>query len=219
MKIKMEKTNKIFVVGFYNSGKSTLIHSLDDKSIHIEKKLKRPGENGKTHTTTGFDLGRMIWARPNLNEETNGVIMSKTEFLRDKAEYSKWYIGNFELKGCPGQTQFTAVRKVIAKGSDGVIFLIDGCDMGNIGNALVILEETRVNLGNDIPMKIIANKSDRSDFQGSEMISNMVGEEVFEGSGKCQIGVKDGIIEVLKMTQSYGNLNQMPENEEAIQYV
>ena len=194
----MTDSTKIFVTGFFNSGKTTLIHTLDDKAISVEKKLAEEYEPGKTHTTTGFDLGRLVWARPNMNSETEGVIMSKTEYLRDINEYSGWYTTNVELKGSPGQTQFKTVRKILAKGCDGVIMLIDGCDLANIGNALVILEEIKVNFGPDVPLRIIANKSDRDDFHGGDMISDMIGDTVYEGSAKDNIGIKDAIIDVLK---------------------
>lgn len=208
---------KIYVTGFFNSGKSTLVHTLDGKAIHVEKELHKAYNVDKTHTTTGFDLGRLIWARPNLNFETEGVLMSKSEFLRDKNEYSGWYIKELELKGCPGQIQFSAVRKILSKGSDGVIFLIDGCDLANIGNALVILEETRANSGQNIPMRIIANKSDRDDYHGCEMISNMVGEQVFKGSAKYNIGIKDAIIQILKIVFNGPNENNLSEKEVAVQ--
>ena len=189
---------KIFVTGFFNAGKTTLIHTLDDKAISVEKKLAEEYEPGKTHTTTGFDLGRLVWARPNLNNETEGLIMSKTEYLRDINEYSGWYTMNIELKGSPGQTQFKTVRKILSKGCDGVIMLIDGCDLANIGNALVILEEIKINFGPAVPLRIIANKSDKEDFYGGEMISDMIGDMVYEGSAKDNIGIKDAIIEILK---------------------
>ncbi|MFX1477076.1 MAG: hypothetical protein ACFFCI_02985 [Promethearchaeota archaeon] len=190
---------KIFVTGFFNSGKTTLIHTLDNKAISVEKELNIPYDKDKTHTTTGFDLAKLVWVRPNLNYETNGLIMSKTEYLRDKDEYSGWHIMELELKGCPGQMQFASVRKILAKGSDGVIMLIDGCDLANIGNALVILEETKTSLGYNIPMKIIANKSDREDYHDIEMIKNLIGEEAYKGSAKCNIGIKDAIIVILKI--------------------
>ncbi len=171
----------------------------------------------KTTTTTGFDLGRLVWARPNLNIETAGVVMSKTEYLRDKDEYSGWHTKYVELKGSPGQMQFSAVRKILAKGSDGVIFLIDGCDLGNIGNALVVLEEIKAVLGPNIPMKLIANKSDRDDYHGSEMISNMIGTAVYEGSGMYNIGIKDAIIEVLKFILNGSNENDLSEKEAVAQ--
>jgi len=208
---------KIFITGFFNSGKTTLIHTLDDKAISVEKKLAKAYDDEKTHTTTGFDLARLVWARPNLDFKTDGVIMNKTEYLRDKNEYSGWHAVNLELKGCPGQMQFSAVRKILAKGNDGVILLIDGCDLMNIGNGLVILEETRVVLGQNIPIKIMANKSDREDFCGQEMISNMIGEPVYEGSAKCNIGIKDALIQVCKMIVNGINENSITNTEAIVE--
>ncbi len=212
-----ENKIKVFITGFFNSGKTTMIHTLDDKAISVEKKLNVPYDANKTHTTTGFDLARLIWARPNLDSGTVGVIMSKTEYLKEMNEYSGWHIKSIELKGSPGQMQFHSVRKILAKGSDGVIMLIDGCDLANIGNALVILEETKANLGLNIPIRIIANKSDREDFNGCEMISNMVGVDVYEASALCNIGVKDAIIEVLKMIVNEGCGRRLPEEEMAVE--
>ncbi|MHA1335656.1 MAG: GTPase [Promethearchaeota archaeon] len=187
---------KIFVTGFFNSGKSTLIHTLDSEAIHVEKKLRTPYENGKTHTTTGFDHGKIIWAKP--NENSDGVIMSNKEYFKDKKEYENWVITNIELKGTPGQIQYSSVRKALARGCQGVLFLIDGTDIDNIGNALVILEETKSYLGKEIPMVIIANKSDREDYHGCEFISNLIGEDVFPGSAKYNMGIKDAVIKLLR---------------------
>lgn len=202
---------KVFVSGFFNAGKTTLIHKLDSKAISVEKKLKVAYDEEKTHTTIGFDLARLVWVRPNLSAETEGLIMSKTEYLRDRDEYPGWYVKNVELKGCPGQMQFSAVRKILAKGNDGMILLIDGSDLANIGNALVILEESKTVLGNDMPMRIIANKSDRDDFCGVDMISNMIGEKAYAASAKCNIGIKDAIIYVLKSIENNGNRTKIPE--------
>ena len=198
---------KIFVTGFFNAGKTTLIHTLDDKAISVETKLAKEYEPGKTHTTTGFDLGRLVWVRPNLNSDTEGVLMSKSEYYRDKKEYTGWHIINVELKGSPGQIQFKAVRHILGKGSDGVILLVDGCDLANIGNALVIREEISTNLGKNIPLKIIANKADREDYYGNEMISDLVGEEVYKGSVLDNIGIKDAIISNLKIIANKSNNN------------
>lgn len=208
---------KIFITGFFNSGKTTLIHTLDDKAISVEKKLAQAYNDEKTHTTTGFDLARLIWARPNLDFKTEGVIMNKTEYLRDKSEYSGWHALNIELKGCPGQMQFSAVRKILAKGNDGVILLIDGCDLANIGNGLVILEETRAILGQNVPIRIIANKADRDDYCGCEMISNMIGERVYSTSAKCNIGIKDAIIYVCKIILNGTNENNIVNKEGIVQ--
>jgi signal recognition particle receptor subunit beta len=204
----MEKNKiKIFVTGFFNAGKTTLIHTLDDKAISVETKLAEEYEPGKTHTTTGFDLGRLVWVRPNLNFDTEGVLMSKSEYYRDNKEYSGWHIIDVELKGSPGQIQFKVVRNILGKGSDGVILLIDGCDLANIGNALVIREEITTNLGKNIPLNIIANKADREDYYGNEMISDLIGEEVYKGSVLDNIGIKDAIINTLKIIINKSNDN------------
>ena len=204
----MEKNKfKIFVTGFFNAGKTTLIHTLDDKAISVETKLAEEYEPGKTHTTTGFDLGRLVWVRPNLNFDTEGVLMSKSEYYRDNKEYSGWHLIDVELKGSPGQIQFKVVRNILGKGSDGVILLIDGCDLANIGNALVIREEITTNLGKNIPLNIIANKADREDYYGNEMISDLIGEEVYKGSVLDNIGIKDAIINTLKIIINKSNDN------------
>ena len=208
---------KIFVTGFFNSGKTTLIHTLDDKAISVEKKLAKAYDGEKTHTTTGFDLARLVWARPNLDFNTDGVIMNKTEYLRDRNEYLGWHAVHLELKGCPGQMQFSAVRKILARGNDGVILLIDGCDLVNIGNGLVILEETRIVLGQSIPMKIIANKSDREDYCGQEMISNMIGEQVYKASAKRNIGIKDALIKVCKIIVNGTNESSITYEEAIVE--
>lgn len=211
---KMEENKiKIFVTGFFNSGKSTLVHNLDDNAIHVEKELSKAYDDEKTHTTTGFDLGNLVWARPNLHIDTVGVLMSKSEYFKEKEEYYGWYTSEIELKGCPGQMQFSIVRKILSRGSDGVLFLIDGCDLINIGNALVILEETRACLGDDIPIKIIANKSDKEDYHGASVISTMIGEEVYEGSAKYNIGVKDAIIRILKSLSNYDERTAITKSE------
>ena len=215
---KLEKNKiKIFITGFFNSGKTTLIHTLDDKAISVEKKLAHAYNDEKTHTTTGFDLARLVWVRPNLDFKTEGVIMNKTEYLRDKNEYSGWHALNIELKGCPGQMQFSAVRKILAKGNDGVILLIDGSDLVNIGNGLVILEETRAVLGQNIPLRIIANKADRDDYCGCEMITNMMGEQVYSTSAIRNIGIKDAIIHVSKIILNGTNENSIVNKEGIVQ--
>ncbi|MEJ2252749.1 MAG: hypothetical protein P8Y70_19000, partial [Candidatus Lokiarchaeota archaeon] len=180
------------------------------------KKLLVPYDDEKTHTTTGFDLGHLQWLRPNLNKQTEGVLVSEEEYKREKVEYEGWHVRKIELKGCPGQMQFTEVRKIICKGSNGVIFLIDGSDLSNIGNSLVILEETKASLGEDIPMRIIANKSDRDDFNDCEIISDMIGSTVFPGSGKCCIGVKDAIIDILKMIKDNIKSENLTEHKAVV---
>ena len=125
--------------------------------------------------------------------------MNEFEYERKKDELVGWFKKDIELKGVPGKMHFSIVREILSKGCDGVIFLIDGCDVESFQGALEILEETREVLGQKIPMIIIANKSDREDYQGCERISGIVGEDVIEGSGKTQRGIKEAIIHLSQL--------------------
>lgn len=191
----MEKPLKIFITGYFNSGKSTLIQTLDESAINIEKNLSIARDSEKTSTTTGFDLGRIVW----ISKEKDDVLLSEIEYKKKKDEYSEWLVKNIELKGCPGKAHFSIVREILSLGSCGVIFLIDGCDKNNIDNALTVLEETKEVLGTSIPLVIIANKADREDFIGAEKVSELIGEKAFEGSGKTKEGIDEAIIHISKL--------------------
>ena len=172
---------------------------MDETAINIEKNLSDAQNDEKTTTTTGFDLGTIIWVRPDLEEKTDGILMSEVEYQNKKDQFIEWNLKNIELKGCPGKAHFSIVRQIISIGSVGVIFLIDGCDKSNIDNALKVLEETKEALGDSIPLIIIANKSDKVDYLGAEKISELIREEVFEGSGKTKEGIDDAIIHLSKL--------------------
>jgi len=168
---------------------------MDESAINIEKNLSVAQDSEKTCTTTGFDLGRIVW----IHNETNDMILSEVEFQEKRDDFSEWLAKNIELKGCPGKAHFSIVREILSHGSSGVIFLIDGCDKDNINNALTVLEETKEALGASIPLIIIANKSDREDFIGAEKVSELIGEKAFEGSGKTKEGIDDTIINLSKL--------------------
>ncbi|MFX1236879.1 MAG: hypothetical protein ACFE8P_04070, partial [Promethearchaeota archaeon] len=74
----------------------------------------------------------------------------------------------------------------------------DGSEMESLKKALEVLEETKNYLNNDIPIVIIANKSDKKDFQGSLKISSVIGEDVLEGSAITKKGIPEAIILILK---------------------
>jgi len=193
------KPIKILITGYFNSGKTTLIHSLDSDAVIIDKKLEHAVSEEKTETTTGFDLGRLIWIRQDLEKETKGILLSSSEYEKEMDNYLGWYKKDIELKGVPGKTQFSIIREILSKGCDGVIFLIDGCDRENINAAKEALDETKAFIGENIPLIIIANKSDDTDYLGCEKISDLINEKVFEGSGKTTEGIKDLIIHLSKL--------------------
>ncbi|MFX1396477.1 MAG: GTP-binding protein [Promethearchaeota archaeon] len=194
----MKKPIKILISGYFNSGKSTLIKSLDQDAVVIEKKLSNAYSKEKTQTTTGFDLGRIIWLRPNLSPDTMGQLMSESDYENNKSKFEGWDVKQVELKGVPGKMHFSIIRSILAKRCDGVVFLIDGSEMESLKKALEVLEETKNYLNNDIPIVIIANKSDKKDFQGSLKISSVIGEDVLEGSAITKKGIPEAIILILK---------------------
>lgn len=193
---------KILVTGFFNSGKTTLVQNLDPDAVVVEKPLREPVSEEKTTTTTGYDQGSIVWARPNLKKKTRGLVLTKEEFFKNKEEeYEDWYFFEVILKGTPGQMQFSSVRKVLARGSDGVLFLIDGCNLQNVGKAMAILEEIKSVLGDGVPLRIIANKVDRDDHHGADKIGDLIGAQVYPGAGKYDIGVRDALLDILKMIE------------------
>jgi small GTP-binding protein len=208
----------VLITGFFNAGKTTLIHSLDPGAISIEKalsdftkkKLNIESHSQKTHTTTGFDRGCLFWLRN--SQEGNGILMSYEEYKRDHEEFKDWIVKFVELKGVPGQAQFKIVRKLLSKGAEGVVFLFDGADLTNIGNGLAILEETRVYMPNQ-PMVIVANKKDHANYYGAETVSSMTGEsDIYEASALENIGIKDAIINLLKTIEQGKGITVPIEN-------
>lgn len=197
---------RLLVTGYFNAGKTTLVHSLDPDAMSIEspltdltkQKMKLPLNFDKTHTTTGFDRGVICWVRPNLHPETTGVIMSVQEYAKESQEiHDEWHVRFIELKGVPGQLHFKPVREIMSTGSFGAIFIVDGADIGNIGNAIAILAETSLYL-NDKPIVIVANKADLPEYYGEDYIGEIMGEKVYEGSAHFNIGFKDAIIRLLQ---------------------
>ncbi len=194
---------KIYVCGFFQAGKTTLIHTLDPNAMSIDKPLKELYRGEHATTTVGFDLGYLVWARPNSNSD--GVIMNKTEYLREKKEYEGWETKVIEIKGCPGQLHFKDIREMVASGSDGVLFIIDSSDPNSIGNALILLEECKCLLGENIPIISIANKQDLDTAMSPEEVSNLINESTFAGSAKNNFGIKEAIIRLIKIIK--GEIN------------
>jgi len=186
---------KICVVGPFQAGKTTLVHSLDSKAVSVERKYKY----GSTiiSTTVGFDMGRVLW----LHGDEDKIIESsklRKEYLKDK----NTEIWEVTLMGTPGQLHFKNVREAIAKGSDGVLFVIDSTKPGQAGYILALLEEIRNFLGDNIPMVLIANKQDLKNALKAERIREILkldGVKIIEASAIKGEGVMEGLIELLKM--------------------
>ncbi len=183
---------KIYVAGPFQAGKTTLIHKLDPKALSIEKPLR----DGSGSTTTAFDLGHVFWVRP--REESQGLVISEQEFEKEKDQYNGYIVSKVELKGGPGQIHFKAVREMVMKNSDGILFLVDSSDPMSIGQASALLEEAVLHLGKDIPIVVLANKQDLPDAMPVETVKTLLGDseiitDIFPASALNNVGISDAI--------------------------
>ncbi len=82
------------------------------------------------------------------------------------------------LFGTPGLLRFSAMRAIVAQGSDGVIFLFDGPNPEKDDASIQILNEIRHILGRTIPTVYVVNKSDIADCRSVEVVraQNYLGE-------------------------------------------
>ncbi len=187
---------KVYVTGPFQAGKTTLIHTLDPDTISIEREMREEFHGDKSTTTTGFDLGRVIWTRKELGHV--GLIVPKKEYEREKSEYSGWIAKEIELRGVPGQLHFKFVRDTMRMNTDGVLMIVDSSDPSMIGEASAILAETLAAFGN-IPLEIIANKQDRADAVPPEDVASWLGvAEVTGTSAKNRESAKDALVLLLR---------------------
>lgn len=214
MQIKKPYDYKIYVAGYFQAGKTTLIHSLDNKAFSIDKPLKGLYRGEESSTTVGFDLGTILWCRPNMG--SSGVITNLEDYNENPEDYKDMIINRIELKGGPGQLHFKPVREHVIKDSQGILFVIDSSDINVIGNAITLLAESRVLLGFDIPIIIIANKQDLADANPPDMVSNILGETTYGASAKENFGVKEALISLLnKIVREPIQKEPIPEIQEA----
>ncbi len=184
------------MTGPFQAGKTTLIHSLDPKAISIERDMKEEYRGEKSTTTTGFDLGRVVWVRK--ESGFMGLIVPKDEYTREVSEYEGWIAKEIELRGVPGQLHFKFVRDTMRSNSDGVLMIVDSSDPGMIGDASAILAETQTAFG-DIPIVSIANKQDRHDSVSPEDVANWLGvSESIGMSAQNRESSKDALILLLR---------------------
>lgn len=199
---------KVYITGPFQAGKSTLIHTLDPDAISIEREMKEEYRGEKSSTTTGFDLGRVMWARKSM--DSMGLIIPKKEFVKESDEYEDWFSKEIELRGVPGQLHFKFVRDTMRSNSDGVLLIVDSSDPGMIGDACAILSETIAAFG-DIPTVVVANKQDREDCVHPVQVATWLGVKQAVGmSGRQRESCKDALILLLRMIE-YRDLGEPVE--------
>ena len=190
---------KVYVTGPFQAGKTTLIHTLDPDSISVEREMREEYRGEKSTTTTGFDLGRAVWVRQELNHM--GLIVPKNEYVREIEEYNGWIAKEIELRGVPGQLHFKFVRDTMRANTDGVLMIVDSSDPGMIGDACAILAETQAAFGT-MPIVTIANKQDRADAVPPEDVATWLGVSDAKGmSARNRESAKDALILLLRIVE------------------
>jgi small GTP-binding protein len=129
----MTKLYKLVVTGPFNAGKTTFVETLSDiGTVNTDKAITRKAEaKVKPTTTVAMDYGRV-------NIDGNTVI---------------------RLFGTPGQERFDFMRKLLADGMHGFVFLVDSTDRRTLKQAskLLALFKKQAN----VPYLLVANKADQ----------------------------------------------------------
>ncbi len=161
---------KIFVTGPFQSGKTTLIHTLDPYAISIDRPLPRPYRGVSGTTTTGFDLGRIAWVRE--EELDDGIIVPRNDYTPE--DHNGCIVKEIELRGVPGPLHFKFVRDTMRNNSNAVFLLVDSSDPDMIEDAKSHLQEVHLSF-HGIPHVVFASKQDRHDAVSPEEVAEWVG--------------------------------------------
>ncbi len=162
---------KVFVTGPFQSGKTTLVHALDPRAVSIDRPLPRPYRGESSTTTTGFDLGRVLWIRK--HRDDIGVIVPVSE-SDTTLETDDGLTKKVEVRGVPGMLHFKFVRDTMRSGTNVVLLVVDSSDRDNIKDALAHLDEARTSFGG-VDIVVLANKQDREDAAPPEEVARWLG--------------------------------------------
>ncbi|GEM_PF-954020 len=175
---------RLVVMGPHQAGKSTLIHRLDPWAVRMDY------SKGTFSTTVGFDYGIIIW------DATENKIYRKNQLDLVDPSNEIWKV---TITGTPGQVAFAPVRKVLARGKDGVILVIDSARPVQMVYALSQYREAREAAGS-VPLIILANKQDLPQAKSAETIASLLGikSKVVPVSALKGINVEESIIQFLK---------------------
>ncbi len=175
---------RLVVMGPHQAGKSTLIHRLDPWAVRMDY------SKGTFSTTVGFDYGIVLW------DATENRIYRKNQLDLVDPSNEIWKV---TITGTPGQVAFTPVRKVLAKGKDGVILVIDSARPVQMVYALSQYQEAREAAG-PVPLMVLANKQDLPQAKSAETIASLLGIRcrVVPISALKGTNVEEGFLQFLK---------------------
>ncbi len=175
---------KLVVMGPHQAGKSTLIHRLDPWAVKMDY------SKGTFSTTVGFDYGIVLW------DATENRIYRKSQLDMVDPSNEIWKV---TITGTPGQIAFAPVRRVLARGKDGVILVIDSARPVQMVYALSQYQEARESAG-QVPLVILANKQDLPQAKSAETIASLLGvkSKVIPISALKGTNVEESFLQFLK---------------------
>ncbi|MCD6348423.1 MAG: hypothetical protein J7L91_02210 [Candidatus Korarchaeota archaeon] len=140
---------RILILGPPHAGKSTLIRALDPKATVIEN-LKKTSPS-----LSSFDYGTVLW------DATAGRLYRKDEI--DKIDLSNEIWEVILISYSPGSTPSVPLRRILSKGIDGTVIIIDSSNPSHMVQVLPLYRKKLSELGlfeEGTPLLIIANKQD-----------------------------------------------------------
>ncbi len=212
---------KINIVGSTGSGKTAFMRRILGDLFQIQSDVARRAttENKYDNTHTWFRIGaNNAEKKPStttLSLNSAGILLVRTLFnsvefhapkdvddilLRDDIE--EIYKLNFFDNA--GQERFDFMPDITMRGSDAVIIIVDGTNMGSVGKVqyfleLINQEENRKDNSSNIPIIVLLNKRDLIEhgcYIGLESIRHMISAQTadfYETSMKTGEGVDDSI--------------------------
>ncbi|MFX0196349.1 MAG: ADP-ribosylation factor-like protein [Candidatus Hodarchaeota archaeon] len=187
--LRAKKGLKILLTGPYHGGKSTCVHSLGDNAISLDQFA-----SDGTTTTVAFDLITTYWVKGT----DRNYLVPKKDLAKTELDQEEVYL--VQVYGTPGQLHFASVRATLAVGCDGVIFVIDSVDAGQLGEFYTFYYEMKSLLEENVPMIILANKQDLENALSKDEIDELLqlDLEIFESSALLGQGVKEALIYLLE---------------------
>ena len=210
---------KINIVGSTGSGKTAFMKRMLGDLFKPQSDVVRRSstENQVDSTHTWFRVGKADQKQEStttLSLNTAGILLVRTMFnsiefhapaevdnLLQRDDIEEIYKLNFFDNA--GQERFDFMPDITMRGSDAVIIIVDGTNMGSVGKVnyfleLVREEESRKNQEEQIPILILLNKADLLEhgcYIGLDSIKHMISAraDLHETSMVTGEGVDDSI--------------------------
>ena len=100
---------------------------------------------------------------------------------------------NVHLFGTPGLQRFEVIRKILERGADGVLFIVDSLNPASLDEGRDLWKGFRENLPKDIPIVVLANKQDDPDAISPQKVLEGLGiEEDVSTIPILGVSVKEG---------------------------